>query len=213
MTNLHHELTLADLHTPYRTVWADSTARLADATAYDPEESIAGGGSRIATGLQLDTAQIYILSNHNPVTWIPNASVAGGPFIAADGSVDFTGSQSMANNDLLNGRVFGFNNLGALGNLGASPTINWTLGAVQEGTLDQAVTTVAFTAPPGKARLQLLLTNGPGGNLTVTWPGTVKWTGGSPPNIGNTAGDELLVTLFYYPTGTLYRAAAIPFDP
>ena len=69
-----------------------------------------------------------------------------------------------------------------LGNTGANATIDVSDGTYVTATLDQSCT-FAFTSPPtGKLYgFALRLTNGGTGPHSITWPGTVKWPGGSVP--------------------------------
>jgi hypothetical protein len=73
----------------------------------------------------------------------------------------------------------------ALGNydnppLGATPTIDWTRGVTQTGTLT-ADCTLVFTAPHKPGRLTLFLTEDGTGNHTITLPGNAVWSQGVPP--------------------------------
>lgn len=92
MTSVHPFVTGDELHTPFRSVWADAASRSSDAGPYDAAESVAGGGSRIAIGLQLDTAQQYYLQNHSPVQWVafPGGGGGGGYSTIQNGGTPLT---------------------------------------------------------------------------------------------------------------------------
>ena len=69
----------------------------------------------------------------------------------------------------------------ALGNLGATPTIDYRLGSYVTATLDQTCA-FSFTPSPPSGQVYaftLQLTNGTGGPFSITWPGSVKWPGGT----------------------------------
>lgn len=66
-TSLHSVLAAAEIHTPYRQVFANAAARTGDATVYVTADLY-------KTALQLDTAQVYYLSAITPV-W---TSLSGG---------------------------------------------------------------------------------------------------------------------------------------
>ena len=70
MTNLHYLFDTDEIHTPYHRVFADNAARTADAGPY-----VADQVTNPITALQLDTATVYYLTNHSPVTW---TSLTGG---------------------------------------------------------------------------------------------------------------------------------------
>jgi len=57
----------------------------------------------------------------------------------------------------------------AKGNLGASPTIDWTAGWFQTGTVDQAATAFAMTDPGANGYYRIMLTNGAASARTFTF--------------------------------------------
>lgn len=91
----------------------------------------------------------------------------------------------------------------AIGNLGASPTINWNSGVTQSGTLN-ANATVAFSNPVSGQLYQLILLQDATGARTVTWPAAVVWPDGTALTVNPTASTRTLVTLWY--DGTNYQA-------
>lgn len=68
----------------------------------------------------------------------------------------------------------------ANGNLGATPTIDWTRGATQTGTLN-ADCTLTFSSPHKPGRFQLILAEDGTGNHTITKPGDATWEQGAAP--------------------------------
>ena len=94
------------------------------------------------------------------------------------------------------------------GNSGASKTIDWNNGKYQVITLTADTVTISFTDPsPGVGSVQLRIVQDGTGSRTITWPGTVLWSGGTAPTLTTTASAEDIVTLFYNDTN--YYGTAI----
>lgn len=74
----------------------------------------------------------------------------------------------------------------ATANTGTAYTINLDNGSLQILTLTGNCTFTFPTPTAGKSFMLLLKQDGVGGR-TVTWPGTVKWPGGTSPTITSTA--------------------------
>lgn len=89
-----------------------------------------------------------------------------------------------------------FNN----GNSGTSETIDWNNGQFQKSVLTGNVT-YTFTDPAGPTILILQLVQDSGGTNTVTWPSSVKWSGGTAPVI-TSAGGAIDLVSFYYSAST-----------
>ena len=88
------------------------------------------------------------------------------------------------------------------GNSSTSFTVDWSSGNIHTLTLTGNCT-LTFTAPsPALGALTLLLTQDGTGSRTVTWPGTVKWSGGTAPTLTTTA-SKIDVFNFLY-DGTNY---------
>lgn len=92
------------------------------------------------------------------------------------------------------------------GNSGAADTIDWTTGNIQKSTLTDNVT-YTFTAPTGPAHLTIRMIQDAGGTNTVTWPATVKWSGGTEPT-WDTTGDRENYAFFYF-NGANYIGSAV----
>ncbi len=91
------------------------------------------------------------------------------------------------------------------GNAGA---LNLALGEYFTKTITEA-TTVSFTnIPSGFAGAVLEVTNG--GAFTITWPGAVKWTGGTAPTMTTSGVDVLVFTTD--DGGTTIRGATYSMD-
>jgi len=96
-----------------------------------------------------------------------------------------------------------FSSLFSNGNAGANPTINWNIGSNQKIILNSN-STFAFTAPGSVARVLLeIVHDGTATAYTVTWPGTVKWPGGSAPTLTAVANAVDMICCFY--DGTQYN--------
>lgn len=121
--------------------------------------------------------------------------------ILADGSVPFTGDQSMGGNDLTSANLITFDAEHDNGNAGAAFGLDWNNGQKQRVTVDQN-TTVTITDPPGPCNLTLKLVMG--GNFTATWPAAVLWPNGTPPNLTNGGTD--IVAMYF--DGVSYYAVA-----
>jgi hypothetical protein len=90
-------------------------------------------------------------------------------------------------------------------------TLDLSLGNVHTATAATGGTTWAFTNPDGSgyaSSFTLVLTNG--GSQTQTWPGSVKWPGGSAPTF-TTSGVDIL-TFFTTDGGTTWRGALAQAD-
>jgi hypothetical protein len=84
----------------------------------------------------------------------------------------------------------------ALGNLGATETINWANGQFQEGTQDQNVAITHSNMVKGTC-YQFEWTVGAGGGFTMTWVDTIYWDQGAEPTWTTVAG-ETNIARFYY---------------
>ena len=91
----------------------------------------------------------------------------------------------------------------AIGNVGATRTIDLESGNFVTATLDQACT-FTFSNPAASGRacgFVLVLTNG--GAFTITWPTSVKWAGGTKPVL--TASGVDILTFITTDAGTTWR--------
>ena len=109
---------------------------------------------------------------------------------------------NFTNFNLLGLKTLVFNGLVVTAASGATPAINWGLGAKQKMTLT-ANATPTFTAPSGVANLLLMLVQDATGSRTVTWPASVKWVGAAAPTLTTTATTGTDIVTFLY-DGTNY---------
>ena len=119
-----------------------------------------------------------------------------------------TSDLNAANFNINNVKTLNYDQVVANGNSGASPTINWSAGAIQSITLNAATVTPTFTAPLGVTRLQIFLTQDATGGRLVTWPASVKWVNHTPPTLSTAAGATDIVTFTY--DGTSYWGVLSP---
>ena len=88
------------------------------------------------------------------------------------------------------------------GNSSTAQTIDWSTANVRKSTLTDNCT-YTFTAPgTGAGVLVLEVAQDATGSRTVTWPGTVHWSGGTAPTLTTTASKVDIFTFYY--NGTTY---------
>ena len=92
------------------------------------------------------------------------------------------------------------------GNSSTADTIDWGASNKQKSTLTGNVT-FTFTAPAGPCNLILKLVQDATGSRTVTWPASVKWSGGTAPTLTTTA-SRIDIISFYY-DGTNYYGSYV----
>lgn len=68
-----------------------------------------------------------------------------------------------------------------VGNTGASPNLNLSLGNSFTATLNQNATFTFSNVPTGVCSFTLILSNDATSSRTITWPASVKWPNGSVP--------------------------------
>lgn len=86
----------------------------------------------------------------------------------------------------------------AVGNTGATPSLDLSTADFFTATVDQAATFSFASAPSNVCAFSLLLTNG--GAFSVTWPTSVNWPGGTAPSL--TASGVDLLTFITFDGGT-----------
>lgn len=78
---------------------------------------------------------------------------------------------------------------------GATIALDWDNSNVQSVTI-QGNRTFTFANPEEGGRYIILVTQGTGGNKTLTWP-TIKWRGGTAPTLSTAANKVDIITLVY----------------
>ena len=103
----------------------------------------------------------------------------------------------------LNGHSVGGASQNATGD--GTTTIDWVLGNIFDFTFGAFNEVFTFTAPTKAGTFILKLVQDSVGSRTVTFPATVKWTGGIAPTLTTTATTGTDIITFYY-DGTSYFA-------
>lgn len=107
-------------------------------------------------------------------------------------SLSVTGNQISDGNIRVNGQYhsekFGLTDGGTI-------ALDWNNSNVQSVTI-QGNRTFTFTNPKEGGRYIILVTQGTGGNKTLTWP-TIKWKGGTAPTLSTAANKVDIITLVY----------------
>jgi hypothetical protein len=93
------------------------------------------------------------------------------------------------------------------GNSGISLNIDWNNSDSQR-VLMTGNCTFTFSNPVAGQGYQLKLTQDGGGSKTATWPGSVKWSGGTAPTLTTTAGKIDLIS-FYYDGVDFYGSSSL----
>ena len=88
---------------------------------------------------------------------------------------------------------------------GGTVNINWLQGQDQQILLTGSPT-FTFTAPLGVSTRILRLIQDGAGSHAVTWPGSVKWPGGTPPTLTTAAGGVDIVSCYF--NGATYDCQA-----
>lgn len=86
------------------------------------------------------------------------------------------------------------------GNSGTTKTLDWSNGSAQKSTLTGSVT-YTLTNPVTGGAYVIRIVQG-ASSYTVTWPASVKWSGGTAPTITVTNGKIDLINLYW--DGTSY---------
>ncbi|OGR45177.1 MAG: hypothetical protein A2X35_02135 [Elusimicrobia bacterium GWA2_61_42] len=96
------------------------------------------------------------------------------------------------------------------GNSGTAFTLDWSKGNKQKLVLTGAAVLTFNTPPTIAANFILKLVQDGSGGRTVTWPGTVKWSGGTAPVL-STGANAVDIIGFYYDGSNYYGMASVNF--
>ena len=172
--------------------------------------TVARNGSTIADVAQdlvCDIAGAAVQLVYDGTTWTVYAQIGGNGGTA----VTLDGTQTLTNKTLgattLSGTLSAADNVinrpvledyavqgSAIGNTGATRTIDMEVANFFSATLDQACT-FTFSNPPASGDFGcfiLELTNG--GAYVATWPASVDWPGGTAPTLTSSGVDQLVFT-------------------
>ena len=89
-------------------------------------------------------------------------------------------------------------------------TVNWTLGNKFKFTFGAQNDTFTFTAPTNPCNILLVLIQDGTGSRTATWPGTVKWAGGTAPTL-TTGANTIDICSFYWDGTNYFGVASLAF--
>lgn len=153
--------------------------------------------------LAADAAASANYLRFNGTLWVPAALA-----IVDDTTPQLGGTLDCNSNHVDNAVTVTFTEFGN-GNSGATPTVDWGNGQKQIITLS-ANATFTFTAPLGGGSFLLRVVQDATGSRTATWPGTVKWAGGTAPTLSTAASAEDIVT-FYWNGTNYYGVASLAF--
>ena len=105
--------------------------------------------------------------------------------------------------------TIGFTQQSATGD--GSTTIDWKLGNKFFFTFGAFNETFTFTAPSNPCNILLVLKQDGTGSRTATWPGAVKWPGGTAPTL-TTAANSIDIISFYYDGTNFYGVDSLNFS-
>lgn len=126
--------------------------------------------------------------------------------LSDDTSPTLGGDLDCSDKDLNNIKSVDFQDEHDDGNSSTADTIDWNEGPNHKSTMTGNCT-YTFTAPAGPGHLQLKLVQDATGSRTATWPGTVKWPGGTAPTL-STGANEIDIISFYW-DGTNYFGVSL----
>ena len=151
-------------------------------------------GTLIIHPLAAGTNFVLTATGSGVATWQPAATDNLGDHIATT-DLQMSGYDIRGVDELyLNGSLA----QAAVQNNGGALTINWYQNSnIQAITLDSNATLAFGTTPAKSAELTLIFTQDATGGRTVTFPGSVKWPGGSAPTITGTANSIDIVECFF----------------
>lgn len=89
----------------------------------------------------------------------------------------------------------------------STTTVNCSLGNIFTVAMNASITTLTISNVPASGRvftLTLFLKQDGTGSRTVSWPGAIKWPGGTTPTLTTTANKTDVVTLTTFDAGTTW---------
>ncbi len=88
--------------------------------------------------------------------------------------------------------------------------IDWKLGNKMKFNFGPGTENITFTDPSNVCNLLLSLHHGTVNSGTITWPSSVKWVGGTEPDLTTTSGGIDIVS-FYFDGTDYFGAASLAF--
>ena len=92
-----------------------------------------------------------------------------------------------------------------------TPEFDWDSSNVQTFTMASGAHTATFSNGNAGARYLIKLIQPGSGSGTMTWPGTVKWPGGTAPTLSS-SGSKVDVLAFMFDGTNYYGQAALDFS-
>ena len=153
----------------------------------------------------------FLLQNDGGTT-IVSIPGSGNPSIADDAGNTIatfeTNTLNLGDKTLLRPLIKDYAETGnAIGDTGASQTIDITDGNVITATLAVATTTFTFSNPSASGSgcsFTLILTQDGSGSRAVTWPGAVDWASATAPTLSSGAGDVDIFAFISVDAGTTW---------
>ncbi len=110
----------------------------------------------------------------------------------------------------INGGQFG-SDIYVIGSSGSSQTIDWNNGNTQHITLT-ANCTLTFSNGISGRKYTLIVKQDGSGSRTITWPASVRWSGGTAPTLTTTANRTDYFGFIYNSVDSTYDGIAQQFD-
>ena len=162
-------------------------------------------GGALTAGSINKNLPFQVCLSSNPESWIMASAPSSLPNTITS-SMTFTNVVKTSSDVYLSsGSAIGFDEY-QNGGYVATSTITWQNGNKQTVVLT-ANTTFLFN-PPDNSGSQILRIQTGAGSFTASWPGSVKWSGGSAPTITATASKTDVVACYYSKQAATYYCAA-----
>ena len=111
---------------------------------------------------------------------------------------------SPTNNALKFSAISASEYINSLGNTGATPNIDLSLGVFVTATLNQNATFTFSNTPSNAVAFTLVLANDATPSRVITWPASVVWPGGTTPTRTTTASKTDVYTFWTINGGTTW---------
>jgi hypothetical protein len=97
-----------------------------------------------------------------------------------------------------------------IGDSGASKTIDWSEASEQHLVLTAATVTLAFTSPANLGeKMTLYVKQDTSGSRAISWPASVRWSGGTAPTLTSTASKTDIIQFIYNPVDAKYEGFVV----
>lgn len=156
-------------------------------------------------GSTLEGGELYYNTTSNQLLVYDLAETAWKPsHLNLDGSSTMLGDLDMGGKSIVDyteSTSSPFSTAGAI-------TFDLDVGNIFTVTLAENITSITFSNVPttDTANIVLVLTQDATGSRTVTWPASVKWSGGVAPTLSTTASAVDIISMFTTDAGTTWYA-------